>query len=59
MAGSLRDTDVGVRRAAAAALGKIGPGAKDSVAALQAARQDGDQKVRDAATYSLAKINKP
>ena len=29
------------------------------VAALQSAQHDGDQKVRDAATYSLAKVNKP
>ncbi len=33
--------------------------AKGAVAALQDARQDQDQQVRDAATYSLARINKP
>jgi hypothetical protein len=32
---------------------------RDAAAALQRARHDKDQKVRDAATHSLAKINKP
>jgi HEAT repeat protein len=65
VARALGDVDVNVRRAAAAALGKIGPavketepGANDVVSALRSAQRDGDQQVRDAAGYSLAKINK-
>src|SRR4051812_26415721 len=49
----LRDADPGKRRAAAAALGEIGPKAKAAVPDLAAALKDADAQVRVSASQAL------
>jgi HEAT repeat protein len=58
LAEALRDSDVEVRRAAAAALGRIGTRAKEAGSALKAtAAHDPDLEVRFAAARALAAIS--
>jgi HEAT repeat protein len=52
----LRDDNYMTRRAAAAALGSIGPGARAAIPALKAALSDEEVEVRRQAAESLQKI---
>ncbi len=53
---ALKDQDAFVRRAAAEALGGIGPEAKEAVPDLRAALKDRNVGVRQAAAVALRKI---
>jgi hypothetical protein len=53
---ALKDKDKGTRIAAAFALGKIGPAAKDAVPALIEALKDKDRDVRSTAAQALSGI---
>src|SRR5205823_3204608 len=52
----LKEEDAGSRRAAARALGRIGPGAAAAVGPLAGALRDQDAGVRSAAALALGKI---
>ncbi len=54
---ALRDQDVFVRRDAALALGRLGPGASDAVPYLLPALKDRDRAVRKAAAQALLQID--
>jgi HEAT repeat protein len=56
LVGTLKDSDMGVRRYAALALGRIGPGACEAVPALAVALRDSDGDVRYAAAGALGRI---
>jgi HEAT repeat protein len=56
VAARLQDADVGVRRAAAATLGRIGVAAPDVVAALERAAQGTDDALARAARGALARL---
>jgi len=53
---SLEDPDLYVRRAAAQALGNIGPAAMEGLSALSAALKDPDLGVREAIAEAVRKI---
>jgi len=56
---TLGDQHWHARWSAASALGKIGPAAKDALAELKKlAEQDQDQRVREAATEAIEKMQK-
>jgi len=55
-AARLGDPEARVRQAAAAALGELGPVARDAAADLNLALQDSDAAVRRAATDALLRI---
>jgi tetratricopeptide (TPR) repeat protein len=54
----LKEADDVVRREAATALGKVGPGARDAVPALTEALGDRVENVRSSAAYALGKIGR-
>jgi len=53
---AIKDPSPPVRRAAARALGRLGPAAKDALPALLHAVSDPDPEVRDAAAIALRQI---
>lgn len=54
----LKNTDVLIRVLAAEALGEIGPKAKSTSTALEAASKDGEAEVRDAARKAKSAVNR-
>ena len=56
---ALSDDDLPLRRAAAQAIGEIGPDAKAAVAPLAAALKDRTRGIREAAAVALWRIGKP
>jgi hypothetical protein len=54
---ALRDDNALVRKRAAIALGRLGPGARDAIPALEKAVRDPDADVRAAATAALARVD--
>jgi HEAT repeat protein len=53
---ALTDKNLGIYAAAAAALGEIGPGAKDAIPALTAVLKEKDETVRTATADAIKKI---
>jgi HEAT repeat protein len=54
---ALQDDNALVRKRAAIALGRLGPGARDAIPALEKAVRDPDADVRAAATAALARVD--
>jgi HEAT repeat protein len=55
---ALTDKNLGIHPTAAAALGEIGPGAKDAIPALTAVLKEKDEAVRTAAADAIKKIER-
>jgi hypothetical protein len=58
LVGLLGDENAGVRWAAVVTLGRIGRGSAAAAAGLRAALSDGDDEVREAATWALSQVER-
>ena len=54
----LKDQNPEIRWVAVVALGKIGRGSADAAAALRGSLQDSDAEVREAAIWSLSRVDR-